>query len=127
MYLDLQPFLILFRGWTQTSINTSGLAFAREYGLQVDVYRSYSTHDVLWFSVLGAAPFLFGSVLGLVLNDILQYLFKGRKRVLLLAGMISLASFIGRVPHLTVVPCCLTDSYQVLRMFRVLKNYLPAV
>jgi hypothetical protein len=87
--------LIKSRGWTQTSLNTSGLAFAREYGLQVDVYRSYSTHDVLWYSLIGAAPFLFGSVLGLLLNEVFQRAFKGRKRILLLAGLVSFGSFIG--------------------------------
>jgi hypothetical protein len=61
------------RGWTQSSINTSGLGWADDFGLHVDLDNpNLNRGNTLYFGLINAAPFLVGSVLGLIINDQLQ-------------------------------------------------------
>ncbi|KAH8676513.1 hypothetical protein BGZ60DRAFT_525958 [Tricladium varicosporioides] len=86
----------IIQGWTQSSINTSGLGWSHEFGLDVNLDNpNLKRANTLYFGAINAAPFLVGSVLGLFLNSPLQWVFHGRRPALIIAGLISFASFIG--------------------------------
>lgn len=86
----------VIQGWTQSSINTSGLGWADDFRLHVDLDNpNLNRGNTLYFGLINAAPFLVGSVLGLIINDQLQWFAKGRRRALIFAGVVSFSSFIG--------------------------------
>ncbi|KAI9764951.1 MAG: hypothetical protein M1840_007976 [Geoglossum simile] len=87
--------LIFLRGWTQSSINTGGPGWSDEFGLIDPDNLNLLGRGTLYFGFIQSAPFLIGSVLGLIINDLLQYYADGRRPALAIAGLFSLASFIG--------------------------------